>query len=152
MCLSDITQNRFTMITNDNKKYYGLGIHYSLIVSFIILHFGCTDNSLTEPEIAHYQTIAYSSLSENEKASLTVDMSEAIVKVGKYKVTNGNHSIKIEEDQIYFFFLRDNSLKLKTDQRLIAVAFNTRDDPLLGPIIVIIDPHTQIAIGGVGRL
>jgi len=37
------------------------------------------------------------------------------------------------------------------NQDLISVTFNTIEDPLLGPIIIIIDPDSQNVVGAVGR-
>lgn len=123
-----------------------------ILIFFFIFLFSCCADSLTEPEIAQYQIIAFESLSENEKSTIIDDVNDATVEKGKYEMFNGSSRIKFEGGRKYYFFLKDKSITLKPNQSLIAVSFRTKDGSLLGPITVIINPSKNIVIGFVGRL
>ena len=50
------------------------------------------------------------------------------------------------------FVAANPDIELKANQTLITVLFNTVDDPLLGPIIVVIDPEAKVVAGYVLRM
>lgn len=99
-----------------------------------------------------YKEIAYNSLSEREKSTLTVDWQDAKIENGIYKKGQCENELIINDENRLCFFVNNENISLVEFQKLVAVIFNTTNDALLGPIIVIIDPEETRVIGGVGRL
>lgn len=69
----------------------------------------------------HYddiRKIAWNTLTTEEKATVTIDWTKAKVEISTYNANNA-----------------------------YAVTFNTKDDALLGPIIVYIDASTKVVVG-----
>ena len=126
-------------------------------ISIIILLFyiiGCSDDSdiLSPFDKFIYKKIAFNSLNEPSKESLTKDWRLAIVEQGKYQFDNNSHSLVINSEHNLHFILYDPDYELFENQLLVAVIFNTIHDPLLGPLIIIIDYKSKIVIGSVLRL
>ncbi|MCB0732259.1 MAG: hypothetical protein KDC88_14640 [Ignavibacteriae bacterium] len=124
-------------------------IKKSLTILTFLLIVGCDDDSLNN---IIYKEIAYNSLSEREKSSLTVDWQDAKIENGIYKKGQCENEFISGNENRLCFFVKDENISLLEYQKLIAVIFNTNDDALLGPIIVIVDPEGPKVIGGVGRL
>lgn len=147
------------MINTKNKMKHSF---FMLFKSFHVLSFAlltilllikCSENfniliPLTDLD---YRTIAYNSLSKKEKASIVGDYWRAKVTEGTYKSEDGFHIIVINENLRLWFILVDPATRFKNNQLLISVRFNTIDDPLLGPINVIIDPGSKTVVGSVVR-
>ena len=96
---------------------------------YLIVVFGMTvmtdvseelSNERMHPVEDSFRRIAWRSLSEGEKISVTIDWEDARVVKGYYWLTG---------------------------QDAIMVTFHTIDDDLLGPIIVYIHPETQEILG-----
>ena len=94
---------------------------------------GCSENSdiLSPFDKYIYKKIAFNSLNELSKESLTKDWRLAIVEQGKYQFDNNGHSLVINSEHTLHFFLYDPDYELFENQLLVAVVFNTIDDPLL---------------------
>lgn len=120
---------------------------------FLLLTF-CSDNSnvLSPTEEIKYKSIAYASLTDQEKESLTKDWKEARVNVGRYQHNIQIHTVVINSNDKMSFELTDSSITLIENQKLVTIMFNTNNDPLVGPIIVVIEPEIDRAIGQVLRL
>ena len=109
----------------------------------------CNDN---ESEILDYRLIAYNSLSEEEKETISEDWNNAEIIFGKYKSDVCEHALYSVDRGLMCFLLKDQNIQLEENQNLTAVIFNTINDSLLGPIIVVIDPVSESAVGSVLRL
>jgi hypothetical protein len=85
---------------------------------------GCESkiNSVTGDDM-EYRTIAWNHLTEPEKATVIGDWRAARVQARQWN-----------------------------DKAAVSVTFNTTDDALLGPIVVIIDPQTKKVVLQLGRL
>lgn len=80
---------------------------------------GCDhDLSVTAPDERLYRTIAWNALDERERATVLGGLTAAKVSTAQWQGKN-----------------------------VVAVKFNTRDDALLGPIVVYIDPQTHGVVG-----
>lgn len=125
-----------------------------LAIIFCICFVNCSDDSnpLSPGAEMNYREIAYASLSEGEKESLSKDWREADVIQGEYGKDSIDNNIVINSENKMYFFLSDTTVNLSNNQVLVAVSFNTVNDALLGPITVIIDPRKETVIGYVGRL
>jgi len=127
-----------------------------VFISVILLSLfnSCSDgsNTLTPFEETKYRTIAYNSLSDQEKATIISDWKYAPVKKGIYHLENENiHQLIFSSDDKLIFILNKEDLTLAENQKLVAVTFNTYADALLGPLIIIIDTRSNEVIGGVVR-
>jgi len=122
----------------------------SLIVLFLI---GCSEaeEGISPFQQAKFRKIAYASLSVQEAATLTNDWKTAPVKIGIYKNDNGTNTIIIDGNNRWGFGIYDQNITLTPNQILIAVTFNTSNDPLIGPLTLIIEPQSENVIGGVLR-
>lgn len=126
-------------------------IYFGLIA---LLFLGCSnENDILSPyESTDYREIAYESLTSESKESLAKCWCIAPVKTGKYNSESGNHIILIDSQNQWYFILDDPGTNLKQNQSLVAVVFNTKYDALVGPLIVIVDPNSKLAIGFLPRL
>ena len=126
--------------------------------TFVLLFFsiclGCSSKSgtLSPTEKLSYRTIAYDRLSEQEKESIISDWQDAEVRQGIYQYNNSHIIFFVDSKTKLHFLLDDSDFILYPAQPLIAVIFNTVDDALLGPIVIIIEPKSKTPIGFVGRL
>jgi hypothetical protein len=128
-------------------------ILYPIFASILIFTACSSDEDVLSPfEKVNYRVIAYQSLTEDEAATLINDWRTAPVSAGKYRKENNNHIIIMDENIKWHFRLNDSETNLNDNQSLITVAFNTKDDPLLGPLIIIINPENDIVVGAVLRL
>ena len=123
---------------------------YLILSIVVIVIFGCEDNEKDENEL-DYRSIAYESLSDNEKETLLEDWREAEVIEGIFKEDACDYEFHGQSMGRLCFFLIVQEIELTDNQNLIAVSFHTIHDALLGPIIIIIDPNTELVIGTVGR-
>jgi len=127
------------------KKFFLLGF-------LMILVLGCSDDDeiLSPLNSNQYRKIAYESLSSDDKESLTNCWCLAPVRSGKYSFIKNEVSIRsiiIDDLNKWSFKLIDENYFLFPGQRLIAVVFNTDIDPLVGPIVSIVNPNTDEVIG-----
>jgi hypothetical protein len=124
-----------------------------LLLQMLFILYSCSENilELTDKVKSSFRATAYTSLSEREKESLIINWEEAPVMLGTY-VREDNSNIFLSNENRMFFILLNSSVTLSNNQNLAAVIFNTNLDPLLGPIIIIIDPVKDKTIGGVLRL
>jgi hypothetical protein len=126
---------------------------YFLVLIFSFIHLNCSDdNTLSSIEENNFRETAYASLSEQEKATIINDWNDAPVTIGKYGKSDGLNFFLSDNDIRWSFIIFDSSMVLLENQTLFAVSFNTKDDSLLGPITVIINPWTNKAIGSCLRL
>jgi hypothetical protein len=88
--------------------------NFTFLIIFVAM-LGCESkiNSVTGDDM-EYRTIAWNHITEQEKATVTGDWRAA-----KVQTTQWN------------------------DKTAVSVTFNTTDDALLGPIVVVIDPPTK---------
>ena len=112
---------------------------------------GCEDEYFDENEV-DYRLIAYESISDEEKTSILKDWREAELIGGIYKRDMCDNEFHGQSMGRLCFFLISQEIELFENQYLVAVIFPTTNDSLLGPIIVIVDPSSRLAIGMVGRL
>ncbi len=91
--------------------------HFAVLIIFAAMP-GCEPkiNSATDEDM-EYREIAWNYITEQEKATVTGDWRAA-----KVQATQWN------------------------DKAAISVIFNTKDDALLGPIVIIVDPQTKKAV------
>ncbi len=124
-----------------------------VIMMMLLITQGCSHNSngVSPFEDLKYRTIAYKSLSMQERSTIA-DWRKAKVEGGIYKTDLAFPSILIDSGGRLPFIYNSSNLKLIDGQRLVAVIFNTTQDSLLGPIIVIIDPSNSKVIGYVTRM
>jgi len=94
-----------------------------------------------------YRKIAYDSLSDEEKGTLTTDWKEAEVKQGNYLFKDNINWIVFDSENKSGFALMNTDVVLINDQPLVLVIFHTNIDALLGPIALIIDPGTKEIAG-----
>jgi hypothetical protein len=118
------------------------------LLSFLVISFSCSDEDDNfNPSENLIRSIAYNSLSDEEKATIIDDWEEAEVIYGTFKSDVCDYAFMQENQGRICFFPKDQSLVINEDQRLAAVIFNTVNDPLLGPILVIVDPELEAAVG-----
>lgn len=85
--------------------------------------FGCDhDLSVTANDEMLYRTIAWNYLGDREHATVIGDLTAAKVRTTQWQGKN-----------------------------VVSVMFNTRDDALLGPIVIYIDPQTKTVVGSALR-
>lgn len=107
----------------ENKVVLVQSRNYLVVVFGMTLWADASDELIKDklpPVEESYRRIAWRSLSEGEKITVTIDWEEA-------RVVRGNYWL--------------------TGQEAIMVTFYTIDDDLLGPIIVYIHPETQEILG-----
>ena len=109
----------------------------------------CDDNH--EDGKLVYKEVAYNALSQDQKLSLAVDWKDTRVIGGVYNNTQCENEFISHENDRMCFSAYNEMFDLVANQKLVAVYFNTMNDALLGPIIVIVDPANMQAIGIVGR-
>lgn len=120
-------------------------IFFILILAFT---FSCSDENSTNPfEANKMRETAYSSLTEMERESLTINWNEAPVVLGNFKSASCKNSFYSDKTQFLCFGLSDSTITLREGQILSAVIFYTTNDPLLGPLIVVIDPDKNMVVG-----
>ena len=95
---------------------------------------------------------AFNSLDEISKMSITEDWKNAEVQSGFYSPGNCRHNFTGDDNFSLCFIPIDSETKFTVNQPLAAMIFHTKDNPLIGPIIVIVDPAPVEAVGFVGRL
>jgi hypothetical protein len=83
-------------------------------------------------ENAHFRTIAWAAVEENQKAHVIGNWQEALV------------SKIIYSDQ---WLTPNKNLKKLKNQELVTVKFSTDQDGLLGPIVVVINPVNDEVVG-----
>ena len=123
---------------------------------FTAVFLGCSDNSnfLTPSEVQEFRIIAYTSLTQVERDSLT-SWTEAKVTQGKYLFKDDQHIVffySFSNSNHFSFILENSKFTLNDFQPLILVMFITRGSAASGPTMVVIDPDKNIAIGKVVRL
>ena len=123
-----------------------------ILLSFLFFA-ACSDDGISIPEQqSEVRTIAYNSLSDVEKASISDDWHNSAVIEGKY-LSKGDFNVFVFDSEIEaYFYLSDLTVDLYSGKKLSAVRFNTVDDALLGPITVIVDLSDKKAIGQFLRL
>ena len=118
------------------------------LLSFLVISFSCSDEDDNfNPSENLIRSIAYNSLSDEEKSTIIDDWEEAEVISGTFKSDVCDYAFMQENQGRICFFPKDQSLVINEDQRLAAVIFNTVNDPLLGPILVIVVPELEAAVG-----
>ena len=126
-----------------------------LIFALSLLSLHCK-HALSLDEQA-FRLIAYTHLSEQDRQSLSSDWRKARVASCSYIQESSVHLCVQNPDKRDFtydfgFVAANPDIELKANQTLITVLFNTVDDPLLGPIIVVIDPEAKVVVGYVLRI
>ena len=121
-----------------------------LFLFLVITFIRCSEKSnfLLPVDKMEYRKIAYESLSDEEKGTLTTDWKEAEVTQGKYLFENNIDWIVFDPGNKSGFVLMKPEVVLINNQPLVLVIFNTKVDALLGPIGLIIEPGTKDVIGG----
>ena len=96
--------------------------NFILIFITLVIFTGCNkDESVMKPDNDMiYRKVAWNSLTEYQKATVIHDWRES------------------EVSKCYYW---------ENDQNAICVTFNSKDDPLLGPIIVFIEEDTLKILG-----
>jgi len=128
--------------------------YFIFVLSFLLILLSCSDDSDILSPIAEfkYRSIAYKSLTDQQKESITHAWQDAYVEQGNYQTGKYSpHFIVINSNHKLGFSLIDENTRIDLDQSLIAVSFGTKDAILLGPITVIINPKKENVIGFVGR-
>ena len=105
-------------------------------------------NFLLPVDQMEYRKIAYESLSDTEKETLTTDWKEGEVKQDNYLLKDNINWIVFDSGNKSGFALMKSNLVLINNQPLVLVIFHTNVDALLGPIALIIEPGTKKIIGG----
>lgn len=118
----------------------------------LVMLTSCLDFDITTPFNGDtMRDAAYASLSDTEKESLTISLEDAQVVRGYYSNKNCTNGFVSMKGETKCFVLNDSNLKFRDSQTLGAVVFNTTDDALLGPLIVIVEPENNLVIGRVMR-
>lgn len=112
--------------TIHNKK---LLICFTLLASFF---WACGSDSLFLTAEEEFRLIAWESLSSQEKETVIIDLDEA----------------KVDMDDTYSIVNSENESE---EVPAVSVRFNTEDDPILGPIIVYIEPESKEVLGQAPR-
>jgi hypothetical protein len=141
--------NRIKTLLNDIKS-----INLFCIFVIALLFTGCFDFDLpTTPfEGEIMRQVAYESLTETEKETLTISWEDALVVQGHYESDECENVFVSGASEHKCFGVKDSITKLSYMQKLGAVVFNTNDQSLVGPIIVIMDPQNNSVVGYVFRL
>ncbi len=128
--------------------------YLAIIFLSLALLIRCDDDSdiLSANDELSYRTIAYNSLSKEDKESIISNWEKATVVQGFYQKNGDADIFVIDSESSLYFFLEDSTAKLNDGQRLVLVTFHTKDDPLIGPITIILNPNTKKAIGSLLRL
>ncbi len=141
----------------NRKKHFYIYIKIKnlfCIISIALFFTGCFDFDLsTTPfngEIM--RQAAYESLTDSEKETLTINWEDALVVQGHYESNECDNVFVSGANEHKCFGVKDSSTKLSYMQKLGAVVFNTNDESLVGPIIVIMDPQNNSVVGYVFRL
>ena len=117
-----------------------------LLISLIL--YACSDKeNVNEPGDLNYRAIAYNSISDEEKATIVGNWQDAEMIYGIFKSDVCDYEFIQENQGRICFVPQDQNLELVENQTLVAVIFNTVNDPLLGPILVIVDPDSESAVG-----
>jgi len=127
--------------------------YYILFIPILFLtEAGCSDNSnvLTPFEEMNYRKVAYESLSEQSKSTV-INWLGGKIERGIYQEKNGSNTIILNSGFQMGFVINTSNVNLINGQSLIMVTFITKNDHVLGPMILIIDPITNKVIGGVQR-
>lgn len=124
------------------------------IISIAFFFTGCFDFDLSttpfDGEIM--RQVAFESLTETEKETLTINWEDALVVQGHYESDECTNVFVSGANEHKCFGVKDSSTILSYMQKLGAVVFNTNDQSLAGPIIVIMDPQNNSVLGYVFRL
>lgn len=122
---------------------------FFLFLILVITFISCSEKSnfLLPVDKMEYRKIAYDSLSDEEKGTLTTDWKEAEVKQGNYLFKDNINWIVFDSENKSGFALMKTDIVLINDQPLVLVIFHTNIDALLGPIALIIDPGTKEIAG-----
>lgn len=122
---------------------------FFLFLILVITFISCSEKSnfLLPVDKMEYRKIAYDSLSDEEKGTLTTDWKEAEVKQGNYLFKDNINWIVFDSENKFGFTLMKTNVVLINDQPLVLVIFHTNIDALLGPIALIIDPGTKEIAG-----
>ena len=123
-----------------------------ILLSIFLVFTSCSDLSISVIIFRKCGEVAYNSLSNQEKETLTIDWKVGRVDEGIYKKKDDNDILELSSGAKLYFLSRVETEYLRDGYKLFAVSFNTKYDALIGPIIVIVDPYLKQAIGGVGRL
>jgi hypothetical protein len=132
----------------------GVNMKSTIIFITIILTFlSCSDSDIISPELEkEFKKIAYDSISESEKETITINWTDAIITHGYYDTGSCKNIFVSDNNEKMCFFFLTGTISLSNRKKLVAVSFKTINDPLLGPIIRILDYNRKETIGGVGRL
>ena len=118
----------------------------------LVMLISCLDIDITTPFNGDtMRDAAYASLSDTEKESLTINLEDAPVVRGYYSTKTCTNGFVSSKGETKCFVLNEPSLKFRDSQILGAVVFNTSNDALLGPLIVIVEPENNMVIGTVMR-
>jgi hypothetical protein len=90
---------------------------------------------LTEKNKSTYRTIAWNAMEASEKKLVIKDWNKAEVSIITYK------------DQGLIPYKAESVNKKLKNHELITVTFNTKLDPMSGPIVVVINPETNLVVG-----
>ena len=123
---------------------------FPFLISILLI--SCSDIDITTPfEGVKMRDAAYASLSDIEKESITIDLEDAPVLRGYYSNKSCTNGFVSNKGDLKCFSLNDANMKLRDSQILGAVVFNTSNDALLGPLIIIVEPENNLVIGRVFR-
>ena len=108
-------------------------------ISFFVLYCSDSGTSFTENEKIMYRTAAFNYLSEEEKETIISNLNEAPVGNAKFSLNeSGGPGIILEGTTATIPYITPMSSLMAEGTPLVTVTFNTTNDPLLGPIVVIL--------------
>ena len=126
-----------------------------ILLSVTLIIFACRDsvNVYDESRNPEYRLAAYNSLTENEKSNVTSDWENATVTPGVYASSqHGSPAILAEGYPSPITYITPLSRTFAEGTPLVMVTFNTIDDGLLGPIVIVLLAEDATVIGFFGRI
>lgn len=123
-----------------------------MISIFTGLLLSCSDSSVgsSDDKENRLKKAAYDSVSDYESRTIIGGWKDGIVEYGICSILNGKPAFKSLDYTLRFFIL-DEDFSFEEYQKLVSVTFNTINDSLLGPIIIILEPDEELVVGVVLR-
>ena len=125
-----------------------------ILLSVLLIFFACKDsvNGVDDNKKIAYRLSAYNSLTESDKSTITSDWQNAPVNSGVYTSNEyGGPAILLEGYSLPVGYLTPLSRTFEEGTPLVTVTFNTNNEALLGPIVVILLAEDATVIGSFGR-
>ena len=123
-----------------------------LLIFFLLALNSCSNDAdvISPNQQINYRQVAFNSLSQQSKTEIT-DWQNGKVELGRYRKINGVDWIIFDSGNKYTIAVTSPGIELTEGQNLVAVYFQTKDDALLGPIIIIVEPGLESVVGIVPR-